>query len=179
MGLRIGRLDQGFDDFVIGRSAALMRTALLLSAGDRAAAEDLLQTALLRLARNWTGARDHPDAYVRTVLVNLSRDAARRRRRRPVETPVPSPPESPLTTSGDDESDAADRVALLEALGDLPPRQRVTVVLRYWEDMSVAETAHLLGCSQGTVKSNTARALERLRRVLAEPVPIRQEDHSC
>lgn len=167
VGARIGRLDDGFDQFVVARSTALLRTAVLLTAGDRQLAEDLLQTSLLRLARNWPRARAHPEAYVRTVLVNLSRDAARHRRRRVVELPVAEPPDRPHPAPPSDAPDT-----LIAALRDLPERQRATVVLRFWEDRSVAETAALLACAEGTVKSNTARALERLRTVLGDPAEL-------
>jgi RNA polymerase sigma-70 factor (sigma-E family) len=160
----VRRLGSDFDEFVVGRSPALLRTAVLL-VGDRDDAEDLLQTALLRVARHWSRALDNPDAYTRRILVNLAYDHSRRRRRHP-ESTLGAVPDRPV-------SDAAthdDRDSLLEALQRLPERQRATVVLRFWEDLSVAETAALLECSEGTVKSTTSKALAKLRHVLAVPL---------
>lgn len=155
-----------FDEFVEDRSTALLRTAFLLT-GDRGHAEDLLQTALLRTLRRWSRARAAPEAYARRVLVNLSKDRIRARGRRPPEAPLP------IDVSGLPEVDAgydqvADRRVVSAALAELPPRQRQVVVLRFVEDLSVDQTAALLGCSSGTVKSYTTRALARLRELLAD-----------
>jgi RNA polymerase sigma-70 factor (sigma-E family) len=158
----LGQLDPAFERFVQERSTALLRTACLL-VGDRQHAEDLLQLALVRTARRWRVARDRPEAYVRRVLVNLSHDRRRALLRRPREAFAPSPPETPVA---DGVAALADRDALLHALRSLPHQQRAAVVLRFWEDLSVAETADALGCAEGTVKSNTARGLERLRALL-------------
>ncbi|MBV9486146.1 MAG: SigE family RNA polymerase sigma factor [Frankiaceae bacterium] len=155
------RLDADFDDFVLGRSPALLRTAALL-VGDRHEAEDLLQTALLRLARHWSRAVENPDAYVRRVMVNLACDHSRRRRRRPVQ--LGSVPDVPVGDASNDDHDD-----LVQALRDLPERQRATVVLRFWEDLSVAETAAILGCTEGTVKSTTSKALAHLRAAIQIP----------
>jgi RNA polymerase sigma-70 factor (sigma-E family) len=158
------RPGRDFDEFVVGRSQALLRTAVLLL-GDRHDAEDLLQTALLRVARHWSRARESPDAYTRRVLINLAYDHSRYRRRHPESPgPLPDRPQAPPTDGEHDERDD-----LLRVLRELPERQRATVVLRFWEDLSVADTAALLGCSEGTVKSTTSKALARLRRVLDVP----------
>jgi RNA polymerase sigma-70 factor (sigma-E family) len=158
----VRRLGPDFDEFVVGRSPALLRTAILLT-GDRHDAEDLVQTALLRVARHWSRALANPDGYTRQVLVNLAYDDARRRKRRP-ET-LGSPPErAAMDDYGDDRDD------LLRVLRELPERQRATVVLRFWEDLSVAETAQLLGCTEGTVKSTTSNALAHLRDALHLPL---------
>jgi len=154
-------LDRSFDDFVIARSAALLHTAVLLCGGDRHAGEDLLQVALLRLARHWHRGLEYPEAYVRRALVNLAQDRARDQRRRPPEAGWPD--DAPFPTRTADPSEHAD---LLQAVRDLPPRQRAVLVLRVWQGLSVEETAATLGCSVGTVKSYTSRALERLRQVL-------------
>jgi RNA polymerase sigma-70 factor (sigma-E family) len=156
-----GRLDRSFDDFVVGRSSALLRTAVLLCGGDRYAAEDMLQVALLRLARHWHRGLDRPEAYVRRVLVNLAQDRARDRRRRPVETGWPEGAVPALRVADPTEHDD-----LMQAVRDLPARQRAVLVLRVWDDLTVEETAEALGCSPGTVKSYTSRALARLRQVL-------------
>jgi RNA polymerase sigma-70 factor (sigma-E family) len=155
-GVGIAKLDEGFDEFVVSRSPALLRTAVLLLGGDRHGAEDLLQTALLRLARHWGKAAGNPEPYVRRILVNLAIDSTRNRRRRVAETSWPEGLEPAVQDASSDDG-------LLEVLHDLPPQQRATVVLRFWDDCSVAQTAELLGCSEGTVKSNTSRALARLR----------------
>ena len=151
-----------FDDFVRARSAALLRTAFAL-VGDYGHAEDMLQTALLRTARHWKQARGAPEAYARRVLVNLCRDRWRWLRRRPPETaltdaPAPSADSADLTAEQVGEHDT-----LLRALTRLPTGQRHVIVLRFLEDLSVAQTAELLGISPGTVKSYTARALLALR----------------
>ena len=161
--------DAAFDAFVAASSPSLLRLAYRLTA-DVHLAEDLLQGALWRVAKQWSRAREHPGAYARRTLVNLAADARRHRRRRPVEVGL------------DDLGDRADRApvdqledrdVLLAALRDLPPRQRTVVVLRYWEDMSIDETAALLGCSTGNVKSTASRGLERLRGVLTAEGAIR------
>ena len=158
MGMRTG---QEFDDFVRERSAVLLRTAYAL-VGDYGHAEDLLQTALLRTARRWTAARDAPEAYARQVLVNLCRDRVRWLRRRPRESALADGAEPP--TPVDELADQiGQRRYVIQALMGLPAAQRHVVVLRFLEDLSVAETADLLGISQGTVKSYTSRALSSLR----------------
>ena len=161
MGMNTG---QEFDDFVRGRSAALLRTAYALT-GDRGHAEDLLQTALLRTARRWTAARDAPEAYVRQVLVNLCRDRVRWLQRRPREAALPdgADPAGAAGAAGELAEQVGQRRSVIQALKGLPAGQRQVVVLRFLEDLSVAETAELLGISQGTVKSYTSRALASLR----------------
>jgi RNA polymerase sigma-70 factor (sigma-E family) len=153
--------DPAFEEFAVHRSAALLRTAVFL-AGDRHRGEDLLQTALLRTALNWRRARENPDAYLHRVLVNLTRDGWRLRARRPVEVPL----DHDVRSAG--ETPVEQRDELLEALRRLPARQRAAVVLRYWEELSVAQTARMMGCSEGTVKSATSRGLDRLRVLLGE-----------
>jgi RNA polymerase sigma-70 factor (sigma-E family) len=155
-----------FESFVRARSGNLLRTAVLLT-GDYGHAEDMLQTALLRTLRRWPAARDAPEAYVRQVLVNLCRDRRRRLLARPRETtlltdtPVASPVTGPAEQVGQ-------RQLLVKALTQLPAGQRHVIVLRYFEDLPVTETATALGISPGTVKSYTARALATLRSVLAD-----------
>ena len=163
MGMNTG---QEFDDFVRGRSAALLRTAYALT-GDRGHAEDLLQTALLRTARRWTAARDAPEAYVRKVLVNLCRDRVRWLQRRPREAALPDGADPP-GVAGELAEQVGQRRSVIQALMGLPAGQRQVVVLRFLEDLSVAETAELLGISQGTVKSYTSRALASLRVTLTD-----------
>ncbi|MET7331598.1 SigE family RNA polymerase sigma factor [Nonomuraea sp. NPDC005650] len=150
---------EGFKEFVRGRQHALMRTAYLLT-GDAPQAEDLLQTVLMRTARHWRKlAKDgNPEAYVRRALVN---EHISWRRRRRAETLTALPPETEPGPAPGDES--LHRMALQRALLRLTPRQRAVLVLRYYEDRSIDETADLLGCSPGTVKSQTSHALGRLR----------------
>jgi RNA polymerase sigma-70 factor (sigma-E family) len=158
------RIDTTFETFVEGSSTALLRTAYLLT-GDRGHAEDLLQTALLRTARHWSRAREAPEAYVRRALVNLSRDRIRLLFRRPREAPLPPDADSVRTVEpGFDR--VTERRVVLRALAQLPIRQRQVIVLRFFEDLSVEQTAELLGFSTGTVKSYTSRALARLRELL-------------
>lgn len=165
------RVDPTFKIFVEGRSTALLRTAYLLT-GDRGHAEDLLQTALLRTARHWHRARDAPEAYVRRVLVNLSRDRFRWLFRRPREAPMPPDPDS-LRAADAGYEQVAERRVVVRALAALPIRQRQVIVLRFFEDLSVEQTAELLDLTPGTVKSHTSRALARLRELLADYHEIR------
>jgi RNA polymerase sigma-70 factor (sigma-E family) len=167
------RVDPTFEAFVEDRSTALLRTAYLLT-GDRGHAEDLLQTALLRTARQWSRARAAPEAYARTVLLNLSKDRIKWLFRRPREAPLPPDPDR-LRSVDAGYDQVTDRSVVVRALAQLPARQRQVVVLRFFEDLSVEQTAHLLGFSTGTVKSYTSRALSRLRELLADhydtPIP--------
>lgn len=149
-----------FRDYVASSSAALLRTAYLLT-GDRDDAEDLLQTALAKAYLSWDRIRDPAaaHAYVRRVLVTTHTSWWRRRRDREVVTDtVPQP-----SSARDATADADLHDALWSALLRLPRRQRAAVVLRYYEDLSEAETAAVLGVSVGTVKSTTSRALAKLR----------------
>jgi RNA polymerase sigma-70 factor (sigma-E family) len=149
-----------FQEFVRARWSHLVRTAYLLT-GDVHHAEDLTQTALAKAYRSWrrVSRADHPEAYVRRMLVTCNSD--RFRKRRVAEALTAAPPE----TARPDEavSWADERSALLGALAGLPPKQRAVVVLRYWEDLSEAEVAEVLGCSTGTVKSQASKGLAKLR----------------
>lgn len=151
-------------------STRLLRTAYLFC-GDRQLAEDLLQAAMLRTVRRWSAARTSPEAYARTVLVNLARDRARRERRRVGEILVQETaglPGEPRSAS-DHAEHVADRDAVLDALAALPQRQREVIVLRFYAELSVGETAAAIGASQGSVMSYTSRALSRLRELLGDP----------
>jgi RNA polymerase sigma-70 factor (sigma-E family) len=147
----------GLDALVARRGAALLATAVLLT-GNRVAAEDLLQAALERLMRHWQRVRGDKEAYLRRTLYHLAIDQWRGRRRRPE---VLAAVEPPAQTDGTDE--LAMRRALVDALALLPPRQRAVLVLRYWEQLSEAEAADVLGVSVGTVKASASRGLARLR----------------
>ncbi|MEY9836283.1 SigE family RNA polymerase sigma factor [Streptacidiphilus sp. EB103A] len=152
--------DAEFAEFAAGAYPSLLRTARLLT-GDRHAAEDLVQAALVRVYVRWSRAAswEAPRAYARKTLVNLY--ATWRRRRWHTEVLKAEP----AGQAGRD--DTADQVVarheLGRALADLPRAQRVVLVLRFYEDLSVEQTADLLGCSTGTVKSRTSRALQHLR----------------
>jgi len=156
-----------FEEFVQACSPRLFRTALLLAGQDRAAAEDLLQLALERAYRHWARVchSGDPERYVQRILANASNDRWRQAARRPERLLRPGEA-GPLAQ---DQSDAvAERDFLMRALATLPPRQRTVLVLRYFNDLSEAETADALGCSVGTVKSQASRGLARLRDI-AEP----------
>ncbi|MFJ4520497.1 SigE family RNA polymerase sigma factor [Streptomyces sp. NPDC088810] len=155
---------ESFREFVAGRSTALLRTAVLLSGGDRHAAEDLLQNALVKAAGRWQRI-DEPEAYVRQVLYRqqISRWRLKWRRR---EVTVAEPPEPGRVP---DAAGAAElRLVLRTALSRLTARQRTMLVLRYFEDLPEAEVARILGCSVGTVRSTTHRSLARLRELAPE-----------
>jgi RNA polymerase sigma-70 factor (sigma-E family) len=146
-----------FDDFVSARSSALLRTAYLL-VRDQAAAEDLVQTALTKAWFAWDRLEGNPEPYVRRILVTTQ--ASWWRRRWVWELPTADLPESGVGSAQDDAADGQD---LWEALGHLPPRQRAVVVLRYFDDLTEVDTARTLNCSVGTVKSQCAKALAKLR----------------
>ena len=145
-----------FEEFVVVCSDRLLRTAYLLTR-DPGLAEDLLQTALAKAWFAWGRLEDQPEPYVRRVLVNTY--ATWWRRKWHGERPTQRLPER---YRGED-SHAETRHDLWVALGHLPRRQRAVVVLRFFDDLSVEDTAETLGCSLGTVKSQTAKALARLR----------------
>ncbi|MDQ1487124.1 MAG: hypothetical protein QOJ62_2817 [Actinomycetota bacterium] len=152
---------EAFRSYVAARSSALLRTAYMLT-GNRPDAEDLLQTALAKTYLAWDSIREREavDAYVRRILVN-TQTSWWRRRRHVTEVVTADVPE--LATARDATADVVLHDALWIALAGLPKRQRAVVVLRYYEDLSEAETAEVLGIAVGTVKSTTARALAKLR----------------
>lgn len=145
---------ESFDEYVAARRSALLRTAYLLT-GHREDAEDLVQVALVKAVPHWARIAGDPEPYLRKVLARESISRWRRRRWREVHTD--RLPDAPVEGPG------ADRVALQQALARLAPRQRAVVVLRYYEDLTEAETARVLGISVGTVKSQARDALARLR----------------
>ena len=136
----------------------LLRTAILLT-GSRAEGEDLLQSALERVIHRWRKIRGDPEGYVRRILYNLAVDGWRRKTAWRARLGVLV--SSDATPDAVDTIDDRDRIVRL--LRQLPPRQRTAIVLRYWEDLSEAETARAMGCSPGTVKAATSRGLQRLR----------------
>jgi RNA polymerase sigma-70 factor (sigma-E family) len=154
-----------FSAFAARDGGQLLGFAFLLT-GNRHDAEDLVQQALLRTAARWRAARQSPAGYSRTVVLNLVRDRWRAQQRQRPETPSLDLTELPSAV--DAAAVVLDRQVLLDACRLLPLQQRAVLVLRYWEDRSVEETAAVLGCTSGTVKSQTHRALARLRDVLAD-----------
>jgi RNA polymerase sigma-70 factor (sigma-E family) len=154
----VSRSAADFEEFVAARGARLLRVAWLLT-GDAHQAEDLLQTVLARVWPKWHRiAEGDPDAYVRRALVNTHASWLRRRWRGEV------PHERLPEVTGADAFEAVDlERSLAAAVRRLPPGQRAVVVLRFFEDLSVEETARVLGCRPGTVKSQAARAVRLLR----------------
>ena len=158
---------EGFESFVALRGPTLVRAAYLLT-GDHQLAEDLVQTALARAVLRWRSIQGNPEAYVRRVL--FTQRISQARRRRVTERLVGDPATGSVSTRavpGHDEA-AERRLLLRSALARLTPRQRAVLVLRYYEDRTEAETAALLGIGLGTVKSQTRRALRRLRELSPE-----------
>lgn len=160
----MARADADFDEFVAAHVNDLLRTAYLI-AWDEVEAEDLVQECLFKVARRWPRVRsmDQPLAYARRILINLATDGARGRARRRVELGTPSA--NGAECSVDPLAALDTHAELVEALGQLPPRQRAVLVLRYFHDLTEAQAAEVLGCSPGTVKSNASRGLARLREV--------------
>ncbi|GLZ37603.1 SigE family RNA polymerase sigma factor [Actinokineospora sp. NBRC 105648] len=162
------REEQEFAEYFAARRDAVRRTAYMLC-GDWHRADDLAQTAFVALHRRWRKIRDRGalDAYVRRSVVRAMIDETRRpwRRERHVE-------EVPEVATSDAEvgETVANRSALLGGLAKVPPRQRAVLVLRFLEGLDVAGTAQALKCSEGTVKSQTARGLATLRSVLGDAV---------
>jgi RNA polymerase sigma-70 factor (sigma-E family) len=154
-------METSFEDFVVARGAALLRFALMLC-GDRHRAEDLVQSVLAKAYPRWSriSAMQRPEAYLKAILVNEELRWWRRRGNR--EVPLAEPAAEPAA-SGDEAGAQASRDAAWALLGRLPGRQRAVLALRYYEDLSDAEIADLLGCRPGTVRSQASRALATLR----------------
>src|SRR4051812_5431097 len=161
--------EDAFRAFAVTRRPALRRTAFLLC-GDWHQADDLVQTTLVKLYVAWPRVRgiEPPDGYVHQILVRCFLDERRRPWRR--ESPGDVGDHNPTA-----ERPTEDLLDLQSALTGLPRRQRATLLLRFWLDMSVAHTAEALGCSEGTVKSQTARALITLRDLLGDTALVTEE----
>ncbi len=161
--------DAAFQEYFAARSDAMRGTAYLLC-GDWHRAEDLVQQAFTKLYLAWRRIQRHEalDAYTRQILVRTFLSERRRGWFR-------------FESTSDELADSAappgihpeDRMVLLEALAKVPPKQRACLVLRYWEDMSIEQTAVVLKCSQGTVKSQAARGLQTLRGLLSQQERVR------
>ena len=167
-----GGVSGGFEAYVAARGDALHRTAYLLT-HDHGLAEDLVQTALAKTWGSWGRIQGDPDPYVRKVMVNTF--ATWWRRRWNGEHPTEQLPERASPDHGDD---VATRSGLVDALAQLPRRMRAVVVLRYFEDLTEAQTADVLGISVGTVKSQTSKALAQLRVAPALAAPSLCEELS-
>jgi RNA polymerase sigma-70 factor (sigma-E family) len=166
--------DTDFEAWMTARQPALLRTACLLT-GETHTAEDLVQTTLAKLYLAWDriADREHVDAYARKALVNEFRSLWRRPwRRREL-----SAEQLPDVAGSEQGYDARDD-ALWQFVATLPPKQRAVIVLRYYEELTEAETAAALGISVGTVKSQASRALASLRRTVADHPEVagREED---
>lgn len=148
-----------FEEFVVARGPALVRFGYLLT-GDAGQAEDLVQDALVKAFRRWSGdvAVERPEAYVRRIIVN---DVTSWRRRRSSTEVVGSVPDY---GHGDAAEASADRDVMWRALAELPRRQRAVMVLRYYENLPDSEIAGVLGCGASTVRSLASRAFAALRR---------------
>jgi len=164
-----------FNEFVAGNLEQLLKTAYLIT-WDAGEAEDLAQECLLKVARRWPRVRGmaQPRAYAQRILINLALDAAGGRARwRGEHDGAPAGADEPAR---DLLAGLEARAELLDALARLTPRQRAVLVLRYFNDLTEAQTAEVLDCSPGTVKSNASRGLARLREVLA-PIPNPTREH--
>lgn len=154
-----------FAEFAAATQQSMFRQAYLLT-GTRDAAQDLVQTTLLKMYGAWRrpGRIENPRGYAYRTMIRAYLDTRRRDQHQSRLAALPEPPGSPPSP--------VDRVTVLGALGELPPRMRAVIVLRFWEDLSIDDTAQALGCSTGTVKSTTAKGLERLRSILGATFEI-------
>ncbi|MGI5401990.1 SigE family RNA polymerase sigma factor [Streptomyces sp. CA-135486] len=159
--MRQSRADE-FMEFAAGRTGHLFRSACLLTSGDTHLAEDLVQETLSRMYVVWgrMARVDNPAAYSQTVLVRAF--LSHRRRRSAAERPLAEVPDATAEPGTDPEV----RLSLLTALGELAPKDRAVVVLRYWEDRSIEETAEAMNASTAAVRTRSTRALAKLRAVL-------------
>jgi RNA polymerase sigma-70 factor (sigma-E family) len=154
-----------FDSFVHARTPALLRSAYLLT-GDQHLAEDLVQSALARTHRAWKGLHEagNAEAYTRKTMYHLQ--ISWWRRRRVAESFTGSVPD--VAARGDRTELVALRISVRQALAKLTPKQRAVLILRFFDDLSEAQAAEMLGVTVGTIKSQTARALARLREIAPE-----------
>lgn len=164
-----------FEEFVAASSRSLRRTAYLMC-GDWHRAEDIVQTAFVRVYLKWDKIRhdEGPGPYARRAVVNAAIDESRKPWRR--EKTVPEAPDR--VSSQDHAGSAVERDEITQALAALPARQRAVVILRYAEDNDVATTADLLDISPGTVKSQAARGLATLRKSISEPALLATEEEA-
>lgn len=163
--MRLVRAD-GYPEFAAARAAHLYRSACLLTGGDTHLAEDLVQETLGRLYVKWgrVSRVENPAAYAQTVLTRTF--LAHRRRRWSSERATDTFPDVPDRHGAD--TDTSLRLTLVQALAQLPAKDRAVIVLRYWEDRSVQETADVMNASSAAVRTRCVRALARLRELLGE-----------
>lgn len=156
----------GYLDFAASRAGHLFRSACLLTSGDTHLAEDLVQETLGRMYVIWgrSSKIDNPAGYAQTVLVRAFLSHQRRRSSR--EHPTPDLPDVPGHAGGDTGGDTVLRLTLLDALGRLSPKDRAVLVLRYWEDRSIEETAEAMRATSSSVRTRSVRALAKLRDLL-------------
>lgn len=161
-----------FESWLVAREPALQRTAHLLT-GDLHTAQDLVQNTLAKLYQHWERVRraDNVDAYVRTTLVNEYRSAWRRPLRR-MEQTMEAVPERPAPEAPAYDGSSA---AVWRFVCTLPPKQRTVIVLRFWEQLTEAEVADVMGISVGTVKSQSSRAIAALRAALPDHPELHEE----
>jgi RNA polymerase sigma-70 factor (sigma-E family) len=170
-----GAADHEFDRFVASASPGLLRAAYLMT-GDTGEAEDLLQSALLRVFRRWEAISESPTAYAFTVLMNLSRDHHRRQHRH--QTTLASESRN-VSAAVDPVGRLLDRSEIVQAARRLPRAQQAVIACRYLLDFSVTETAAALDLPEGTVKSYTARALAKMRELLTNRSENAIEVETC
>ncbi len=151
-----------FASFAAAAAPRLRRTAYLMC-GNWHSAEDLTQITLTKLFASWNRIRRHDNLSNYATRTLLNAYLAERRRRSWTELPTADPPERAARIDCPEQ-----RMDIMAALAELPPRARAVVVLRYWSDQSIEQVADLLGCSPGNVKSQSARALQRLRQLMGE-----------
>jgi len=161
---RAGRVDDEFRRFAVAFAPTLLRGAYFLL-HDLDLAQDAVQITMFQTSRHWERAKAAPEAYSRRVLINVCREDWRRRARRPQEVSASEQPSEPPAVSFTDR--VQQRQALDQALGALLSPQREILVLRFFFDLSVAQTAELLQIAEGTVKSATHRGLDQLRDILS------------
>jgi RNA polymerase sigma-70 factor (sigma-E family) len=160
------RAGADLEQLLAERGSSLMAAAIAL-AGSRQDGEDLLQAALERVLRKPGRVHEDVEGYLRRVLYNLAADGWRRRGTWKQKL-LPVLRADTRNAEPDQTSQVDQRDALVRMVGQLPPRQRAVIVLRYWEQRSETETAALLGCSEGTVKSAASRGLQHLRELSAQ-----------
>ncbi|MGZ4521603.1 MAG: SigE family RNA polymerase sigma factor [Mycobacteriaceae bacterium] len=168
-------LDQEFQDLIAARGPALLRTAYLLT-GDQQLSEDLVQTSLEKALRHWSRIKvpEAAEGYVRRIMYRENVSFWRQRRAR--EIPTAEPPEQCGPACPGDAVE--DRLVMRGALMRLGARQRTVLVLRFYEDLTEAQVARAMGVTVGTVKSQTAKALDQLRRTAPELTPARDKEEA-
>lgn len=165
----LSRSGRAFTAWAAARQQVLLRTAFLLTGGDLGRAEDLVQDALVKVAARWERLeRGNPEAYARRILARTNVSWWRSRRHERTYGQVPELEGASTRQSGAEQAGAERRLVVAQALGRLPVRQRAVLVLRFFADLTEAQTAEALGISTGTVKSQAHAGLARLRTAAPE-----------